>query len=254
MNIFLTNDDGYLSYGILGLAEKLSEKHNVTVVAPHNPQSGAGHALTMHKPLRIKHFSDLSEKHQIAVYSCSGKPADCAKIGIDKVIKEKPDLVLSGINLGANLGTDVIYSGTVSGALEAAMMGYRAMAVSLDNYEGQHMDTAIRFIAEFIEKYPIDTMVKDYILNINVPAVAFEDIKGIKVASLGEVRYENDITVGIDPFGNDYYWIGGRKLLPLPGDKDVNFIKEGFVTVTPVSFMMGAEECIKLVEKKIERL
>ena len=254
MNIFITNDDGYLSYGILGLAEVLAKKHRVTIVAPHNPQSGAGHALTMHKPLRIKYFPELSEKHHTKVYSCSGKPADCAKIGIDEVIKQKPDLVLSGINLGANLGTDVIYSGTVSGALEAAMMGYRAMAVSLDDYEGKHMDTAIRFIAEFIEKYPIDTMVKDYILNINIPAVPYEDLKGIKVASLGEVKYENDITKGVDPFGNDYYWIGGRKLIPTPGEKDVNFIKQGYVTVTPVSFMMGAEECIRLVEKKIERL
>ncbi len=254
MNIFITNDDGYLSEGILGLAEKLAEKHTVTVVAPHNPQSGAGHALTMHKPLRIKHFKDLSEKHKAKVFSCSGKPADCAKIGIEEVIQGKPDLVLSGINIGANLGTDVVYSGTVSGALEAAMMGYRAMAVSLDGNDLTYMDTAIRFISEFIEKYPISTMVKNYILNINIPALPFDELKGIKVASLGEVRYENDITRGVDPFGNEYFWIGGHKLLPEPGNKDVNYIKEGFVTVTPVSYMMGAEECIQLVEKKIERL
>ena len=134
MNILLVNDDGYFSQGILPFARALSAKHKVTIVAPHKPQSAAGHAITMHKPLRVKRFEELGEEYGCDIYSCSGKPADCVILGIFEVLEERPDLVISGINFGANLGTDVIYSGTVSGALEAAMMGYPAIAVSLHSF------------------------------------------------------------------------------------------------------------------------
>jgi len=252
MRIFLTNDDGYLSYGILGLAEKLSKKHDVTVVAPHNPQSAAGHALTLHKPLWIKHFDDLTKKHGAEIFSCSGKPADCTTLGVDEVLKERPDLVISGINIGGNLGTDIIYSGTVSGALEAAMKGYKAIAVSLNSFELDNMDTAIQFIDEFVDYYPVETIGKEHILNINVPNLPYSELKGIKVVEQGITSYSDTVTKGKDPFGNDFYWIGGKKEKAEEGMRDVNAIDMGYVTLTPITYMMTDKTGLKEIEENIK--
>ena len=254
MNIFLVNDDGYFSQGILSLAKALAKKHSVTVVAPHKPQSAAGHALTMHKPLRVKYFEALSREYGAEIYSCSGKPADCVILGIFEVLKERPDLVISGINFGANLGTDVIYSGTVSGALEAAMIGHHAIAASLNSFDPAFMDTAVRFLTDFVERYPVQAIGPEYALNINVPAVPYDDIQGIKVATQGVITYADIVTKRTDPFGMDYYWIGGTKAEIPKGNDDANLIEKGFVTVTPVSYMMTAKDQMKTVEDAIDSL
>jgi len=238
MNIFLSNDDGYFSEGILLLAKELSKDHQVTIVAPNKPQSAAGHALTMHKPLRVKYYPDLSEQYGAEVYSCSGKPADCVTIGIIEIMKERPDLVISGINNGANLATDIVYSGTVSAAMEAAMMGYKSIAASINEFNPKHMDTAVQVIAKVVKQYPIDQMDNNFVLNVNVPDIPGEKIKGIRVAPQGKIVYNDIVTKGNDPFGNDFYWIGGTKPTISEPGCDADMVKQGYVTVTPLTFMM----------------
>jgi len=250
----MTNDDGYDSPLLLGLAKALSKKHNITIVAPSNPQSGASHSLTMHKPLRIKFYDHLSKQTGVNVYSCSGKPADCVKLGVDEVIDFKPDLVISGINIGGNLGTDVLYSGTVAAALEGAFMGIKSIATSLDSFKLDNMDTAIRYISEFVEKYPIDTIKDNNILNLNVPNVPYENIKGIKVADLGIVEYSDIVTKSIDPFGREFYWIGGTLLQPKEGQKDSNLIKQGYATLTPITFFISDKESFDQTQKNLEEI
>lgn len=255
MNIFLTNDDGYFSDGILSLARALSNNHRVTIVAPHKPQSAAAHALTMHKPLRIKYFQEISRECGAEVYSCSGKPADCVTIGILEVMKDnKPDLVISGINNGGNLATDVAYSGTVSGALEAAMMGYTAIAASVNSYEPKHMDTGVRVVSRLVAQYPFENMDNSYVLNVNIPDIAYDEIKGMTVVKQGKIRYHDIVTKGMDPFGNVFYWIGGTN--PTVGDMDCDagMIKNGYVTITPLTYMVTATDKMTLVEAAIKEM
>ena len=254
MNIFMTNDDGFDSPLLLGLAKTLSKNHSITIVAPSNPQSGASHSLTMHKPLRVKYCEELSKKTNTKIYSCSGKPADCVKLGLDEIVEYKPDLVISGINSGGNLGTDVLYSGTVQAALEGAFMGIKSIATSYDSFEYDHMDSAIRYIAEFIEKYPLDTIKENNILNLNVPNCAYEDIKGIKVADLGTVVYSDIVTKSKDPFGRDFYWIGGTLQKPTTGQKDSNYIKQGYATLTPITYIISDKDSFEQTRQNVEKI
>jgi 5'-nucleotidase len=254
MNIFMTNDDGYDSPMLLGLAKVLAPKHDITIVAPHNPQSGAGHSLTMHKPLRIKYFEDLSNDTGAKVYSCSGKPADCVKLGLDAIADKTPDLLISGINIGGNLGTDVLYSGTVAAALEGAFMGITSLATSLDSFELDHMDTAIKYVAEFIEKYPLDTIKKNTILNLNVPNIAYADIKGLKVVDLGIVKYTDIIAKGVDQWGRDFYWIGGQQLKQSAEKTDAYLVKQGYATLTPLTFIISDKTSMDDVTKTVESI
>ena len=254
MKIFMTNDDGFDSPLLLGLAKALSNKHEITIVAPQNPQSGAGHSLTMHKPLRMKHYADLSKSTGAVIYSCSGKPADCVKLGLEEIMDSSPDLLVSGINSGGNLGTDVLYSGTVAAALEGAFSGIKSIATSLDSFKLDNMKSAIRYISEFIEKYPINTIKKNTILNLNVPNVPYEDIRGIRVVDLGMVNYTDVVTKSIDPFGRDFYWIGGTLLEPAEGQKDSNLIKQGYATLTPITFIISDADSFADTQKNIEKI
>lgn len=239
MNILITNDDGINAAGIYKLAKAVKNIGNVYVVAPDSEKSAIGHAITMHHPLRVKKIS-FNDK-DINAYSVSGTPADCVKLGIEVILKDvNIDLVLSGINNGPNLGTDVVYSGTVSGAIEALIQNKPAMAISYNgkNITEEEYEKSGKFILEIINKFKNKLhLLKDSVLNINIPDIKNMDPKGVKIGKLGVRKYENAFEERIDPMGNKYYWMGG-KIREIPQDKnsDVALNEEGYISITPLHF------------------
>ncbi len=242
MRILITNDDGVTSDGILTLARRLSRDHEVCVVAPESERSAVGHAITIHFPIWVK---ELNICDYARVYSTTGTPADCVKLGIDELFKD-PDLVISGVNRGPNLGTDVIYSGTVSGALEGAMSGYPAIAVSSADYRNPNYESAAEFIAGFVEEFDFSALPPFTALNINVPAVPFEEIKGWKFTRQSRRRWADYFEARKDPFGRTYYWMMG-KVIEDDDDPDADYkaVREGYVSITPITVFLTNEEYLK---------
>ena len=238
MRILISNDDGIESPGLHALARALATNAEVTVVAPHRERSTAGHSLTLHKPLRI--FS-----HGNQVYSTSGTPADCIYLGIREVLKGPPDIIVSGINRGANLGTDVHYSGTVAAAREGALMNIPSYAISvvdlhqtLPDYPQEEIrfDMAAELAREIIESTAHVNFPAHTLLNVNIPNMDRDRIRGTQVTRQGFRFYANEVTRRRDPRDKDYYWIGGHYLRFEGGDSsDCHAINEGFVTVTPLT-------------------
>ncbi|MGE4233264.1 MAG: 5'/3'-nucleotidase SurE [Bacteriovoracia bacterium] len=236
MRILLSNDDGVFAHGLAALYERLKKIADVTVVAPLEEKSTTGHSLTIHKPLRIL-------KLENGFHGVSGSPADCIYLGIREVLKNKmPDLVVSGINRGANLGQDVYYSGTVSAAREACILGLRAVAISLDvNYKAKkpekelHFDTAAQCLVKLIKKNPLSKMPKHTLLNVNVPDVPMKKIKGFLPASQGFRYYSGSIIKRIDHRGKPYFWIGGQyKGFHNEIGTDCQIVADRYVSLTPV--------------------
>ncbi len=237
MKILVSNDDGIESPGIHKLADLLSALGEVTIVAPHRERSTAGHSLTLHKPVRII-------KHSERVFAATGTPADCIFLGVYEVLKGKPDMIVSGINAGANLGTDVHYSGTVAAAREGALMNIPSYAVSLVETKRNVGDErpafrydyaaemALKIVKETIDiKFPSHTL-----LNINVPNIAREEVKGIKIARQGFRYYEPNVTKGVDPRGKAYYWVGGPyKGFEAGNETDCHFVEEKYISVAPLT-------------------
>nr|WP_295610031.1 5'/3'-nucleotidase SurE [uncultured Terrisporobacter sp.] len=237
MNILITNDDGIYADGIIELAKSISKIANVYVVAPESQRSATGHAITIHSPIMV-HKIDMGEN--IKSYAISGTPADCVKVGIEGLFKDvNIDLVLSGINNGSNLGTDVIYSGTVSAALEGFILNKPSIAISYDevNVKREIYKDASKYVVNLIEniKDKLD-LLNDCILNVNIPNTK---IKGSKITKLGQRNYDNAMVEKINPFGQKYYWIGG-KLMELDQDKDSDIacVKDGYISITPINIEM----------------
>lgn len=238
MKILISNDDGFESPGILELAKALRAVGEVTVVAPHRERSTSGHSLTLHKPLRIFEI----EK---GVYATTGTPADCIYLGIREILKEKPDLIVSGINRGANLGTDVHYSGTVAAAREGALLNIRSFAFSMVDlrqilpeapYEPFRFPQAATIAAETVKRVIDQPFPPHTFLNVNIPNIPAESIKGIRVARQGFRYYSNEVTRRQDPRGKDYYWLGGAyKGFEEAESSDCHAVNEGFVSVTPIT-------------------
>ncbi|MDI1471341.1 5'/3'-nucleotidase SurE [Thermodesulfovibrio sp. 1176] len=226
--ILVTNDDGFFSKGIQTLAEILQELGEVYIVAPDRDRSAVSHALTMHRPLRV----DLIKEK---CFSVNGTPTDCVVVGVKKLLPREPDLLVSGINKGANLGEDVTYSGTVSAAIEGTILGVPSFAISLVGERPFRYETASYFalrIAKFIleKKLPTDTL-----LNVNVPNKALQEINGIKVTKQGKRSYENSIHEIYSPWGEKQYWIGGGIVSWQKMDgTDIQAIMENYVSVTPL--------------------
>lgn len=245
MKILLTNDDGIMAEGIQKLAIELSKISDVTVVAPDREQSASGHSITLHSPLRIDEIK-IGEK--IDAYMVSGTPSDCVKIALESILDEKPDLVVSGINNGPNLGTDVIYSGTVSAAIEGAIHNIKSIALSMAgikdkiNYEG-----AIHYSCKLINKI-LDF--KDGILfNINIPSIEHNEIQGITITELGIRKYQNNYIKRQDPMGKSYYWLSGE-LMEI-GNKetsDIKAIEQNKISITPLHFDLTDYEIIKKIK------
>jgi 5'-nucleotidase len=236
--ILITNDDGISAPGIRNLVEAVKGLGKVVVVAPDKPQSGMGHAITIGNPLRLHPMHHLFEG--VDAWQCSGTPVDCVKLAVDKVLRRKPDLCLSGINHGSNHSINVIYSGTMSAAVEAAIESIPSVGFSLLDYSVEaDFDAArkyVRIIVEQILHHPLD---KHLILNVNFPAVPDSLIKGIKICRQAYAKYEEDFIERNDPTGKKYYWLTGKFVNFDKGrDTDVWALEHNYVSVVPVQFDM----------------
>ncbi len=235
MKVLLTNDDGIYAKGLRALINKLSADHEVYVVAPAHEQSAKSHSITMHHPIMVNEI-DLYENVE-AAYAIGGTPADCVKIAIEELLKITPDLVISGINDGPNLGNDIIYSGTVAAAVEGSFYNVNSIAVSLNGRRNSEFDVAADFIAEHLEGFASMELPLDTAININVPNCSAEEIKGTKVTSIGVRKYANTFEHRHTPRGEAYYWLAGEPMeAQQNGDSDIKAVREGYVSVTPIRF------------------
>jgi 5'-nucleotidase len=238
MRILISNDDGINAKGIRTLAECLAFEHDVFVIAPDRERSAAGHALTLNDPLRVEEVDmgiDVARS-----WATSGTPGDCIKIGISAILEEQPDLIISGINHGPNLATDVLYSGTVNAAMEGAVLGYPSIAISLASSANHHNADFIyasHFILRFIPKIKNINFPKKTILNINVPSVAADDISGIQITKLGTKMFTDAYEKRIDPRGRTYYWLAGEIIDNAEEeDTDITAIRNNRISITPITF------------------
>lgn len=252
MRILLANDDGIQSPGIQTLANRLAIEHEVYVVAPDRERSAAGHSLTLHHPLRVEEVQIGFDK-SIKAWTTNGTPGDCVKLALNASILDKqPDMLISGINNGPNLGADILYSGTVSAAMEGAVLGYPSIAVSLcdHSYESPNYYPAADFIAKFVPKIAQINFPTKAILNINVPSVNGTGITGIQITKLGTRMYTDKYEKRIDPRGKVYYWLAGE-LIDNEEDEasDVAAIKNNKISITPITFEMTHTSIIPDLEQ-----
>ena len=235
--ILITNDDGVTAPGIMNLVEAVKDLGKVVVVAPDKPQSGMGHAITIGQPLRLHKANVFGD---IEAYSCTGTPVDCVKLAVDKILHRKPDLCLSGINHGANHSINVIYSGTMSAAVEAAIESIPSAGFSLLDYSIEADFTGARkYVRMVVEKMLATKMEKHTVLNVNIPALPAEALKGFKLCRQAYAKYEEDFMERQDPHGRKYYWLTGEFVNFDNGkDTDVWALANGYVSIVPVQFDM----------------
>lgn len=233
--ILITNDDGVTAPGIQNLVEAVKDLGHIVVVAPDKPQSGMGHAITIGQPLRLHKIHSLGD---VETWSCTGTPVDCVKLAVDKVLHRKPDLCLSGINHGANHSINVIYSGTMSAAVEAAIESIPSAGFSLLDYRIDADFTGARkFVRIIVEKMLASRLDKHTVLNVNIPSVAPELLKGYKICRQAYAKYEEDFIERNDPHGRHYYWLTGEFVNFDKGkDTDVWALANNYVSVVPVQF------------------
>lgn len=247
MNILITNDDGIRADGIIELAKEMSNIANVYVVAPESQRSATGHAITIHSPIMV---NEEFIADNIKAYSISGTPADCVKLGIEGILKDiHIDLVLSGINNGPNLGTDVIYSGTASAAIEGLVQNKPSIAISYNefNVTKETYREASKHVVKIVDsvKDKLDIL-EDCILNVNIPN---KEIKGTKVTVLGERKYENVMEERYSPYGKRYFWIGGKiKNIEQVENNDIDCVEEGYISITPVNIDMTNKNKVNYIK------
>jgi 5'-nucleotidase len=233
--ILITNDDGITSPGIRALVEAVKDLGKVVVVAPDKPQSGMGHAITIGHPLRLQPSNVFGE---IEAYSTSGTPVDCVKLAVDKILHRKPDICLSGVNHGANHSINVIYSGTMSAALEASIESIPSIGFSLLDFSIEADFTgSIRYARMIVDQILHKKLDKHLCLNVNIPAVPVNLIKGFRVCRQAYAKYEEDFDERSDPHGKKYYWLTGEFVNFDKGkDTDVWALKHNYVSIVPVQF------------------
>lgn len=229
MNILVSNDDGILAPGLNILAAACREVGKVTIVAPDREQSGTSHSLTLHRPLRASRTHD-------GAFQVDGTPTDCVLLAVGALMPERPDFVFSGINHGPNMGEDVLYSGTVSVAMEAVTLGVPGIAISFAGRDPEYMpsyhDILVRLVRRItsIEKFPAETL-----LSINLPRVHASEVKGIKVTRLGSRYFSSSLTRMKDPWGREVFWIGGGDVTWSGStDSDDAAVKDGYISITPL--------------------
>ena len=247
MHILVTNDDGVNAPGLLSLAQEMRCLGQVTVLAPDRNWSASGHVKTMHRPLRV-HEVELTDG--IHAFSSDGAPSDCVALALLGVVKEKVDLVVSGINPNANIGHDVTYSGTVTAAMEAVINGVKGLAVSLDSKPGQHGELdygpSARVAARVAAKVLANGLPARVLLSINVPHLQDAEFKGLMITRQGLRVYRDALDERKDPRGRAYYWIGGE--LPTGVDEagtDFGALQAGFVSITPLQLDLTAREALE---------
>lgn len=243
MRILISNDDGIDSLGIYTLAQKLKEIGDVTVVAPLKEQSAVGHAITMKVPLRVIRFY---KNNEFFGYAVDGTPADCVKMGIRNIMTEAPDIVVSGINHGSNTATNVIYSGTVSAAREAAIMDVPSIAISVTSHTAKHFDYAAEIAKKFAQLIAEKGLTKGTLLNINVPDKQKSEIKGILLTKQGRSRWDDIYEKREDPYGRDYFWLTGNLIdMDTESEMDQNAVRNDYVSVSPIQFDLTDFETYK---------
>lgn len=234
MRILLSNDDGVFAKGIQVMYEHLATCHDVTVIAPDRNCSGASNALSLHSPLRI-------QKMDNGFHAVNGTPSDCVHLGVNSFLEQDPELVISGINHGPNLGDDVVYSGTVAAATEGRYMGLPAIAVSLASKTGEHFATAAKVVLEIIEQLQAHPLPANQILNVNVPNVPWDELAGMQVTRQGRRHRAETMVKSQDPFGREIYWYGpvGDEQDAGPGT-DFYAVAQQYCSITPLSVDMTA--------------
>ena len=250
MKILVTNDDGIHSSGIYALWDVAKEFGDVTLVAPNTQKSAVGHGITIADPLYITEI-DLGNGFKGS--AVSGTPADCVKIGIKKIMLSTPDIVLSGINIGSNLGNNIIYSGTVAAAIEGALAGIPSIAFSIDSFNPNSFETSKDVVRKVINLILDNNPPIGTILNVNIPQCSLEDLKGYKITVQGKQYFDDNFDARIDPRGRKYYWMVGEMV-----DHDNNLdcdgiaIKNDYASITPINIEMSNIEYLHQLKKVVK--
>lgn len=250
--ILVANDDGIHSPGITALFRAMKELGDAYIIAPDRERSAVSHSLTLHKPLRVEKINEYA-------YSINGTPTDCIILGVNKLLPEKPALIVSGINKGGNLGDNITYSGTVSAAIEGTIMGIPSFAISLfieeEHASPLHFDTASDFAVK-IGRYILEkSLPHDTLLNINIPNLPQNAILGVKFTQQGKMVYSNSIKDIIDPKGKKHYWIGGSQSYIKHGDNtDIQAIHEGYISITPVNIDLTNYKALEFLKNALSFL
>ena len=247
--ILVTNDDGITSKGIAALVSVAKRFGEVVVVAPDSPQSGMGHAITIGKPLRLKRSTTFKD---IEAYECSGTPVDCVKLAVDKVIGGAPDICLSGINHGSNSSINVIYSGTMSAAMEAAIEGIPAVGFSYLDYSADADFTlGKKVVSEVLKNMFAGKLPMQALYNVNIPKINTKEYQGLKVCRQAKAKWEENFVERLDPHGNKYFWLTGKfKNNDRKQDTDEYALKHNFASVVPVQFDLTNYDLLKEIELK----
>lgn len=273
MNLLISNDDGIFALGVRTLANTLAEAgHQITVVCPDRERSATGHGLTLHDPIRAQRIESTFHL-SIEAWACSGTPSDCVKLALGALLERPPDMVLSGINHGSNLGTDVLYSGTVSAAMEGVIEGIPSIAFSLSSYSSQSFQPAADFARSLLNQLSQHPLPHLSLLNINVPAVPTAEIAGVIMTRQGVRRYFDIFEKRTDPRGKTYYWLAGEVLEEVSeteleqagmsglkaagGDvewfkktpTDVQMIRQNYITITPLQYNLTCALGLESLQK-----
>ena len=244
MRVLLTNDDGIHAPGLMALHQELNGDFDIDIVAPESEMSAVGHAITLAHPLRVQ---AVHKSGEFFGYCVSGTPADCVKIAVQELLKGSPDIILSGINLGANVGVNVLYSGTVSAATEGAFLGIGAAAISLCTRQDPDYRFAARFSRKIIRFIMENGIKEGTALNVNIPAVSAEKISGVSITRQGISRFRERYERRVDPRGKVYYWLSGETPVEEElADADAKALEENKITITPITYDLT---CLEEVER-----
>lgn len=240
--ILIVNDDGITAPGLANLIEAVADMGEIIVVAPDSPQSGMGHAVTIGNTLRLVKVN-LFEEMGIEAYQCSGTPVDCVKMAQDILLHRKPTICLSGINHGSNASINVIYSGTMSAAMEAAIDGIPAAGFSLQDFRWDADFSVAKKVVRTVAQQMLNThLPENFLVNVNIPKVSAADFKGIKVCRQASAQWKENFEKRVDPRGNDYYWMTGKFVNnDIGDDTDLENLKQGYASVVPVKFDLTDE-------------
>jgi 5'-nucleotidase len=248
MRILLTNDDGVYAAGLAALHAALNGDHELVVVAPETEQSAVGHAITLADPIRVRR---LGPRTGFDGWAVTGTPADCVKLAVSQLMAQRPDLVIGGINRGANVGVNLLYSGTVSSATEAAILGIPGIAVSLNTHATADYSFAAKFTAHLVSRLPKLPPMAQATLNVNVPALPEDQIKGVLYTRQSQARLVESFIQRQDPRGQTYYWQAGETMGRDGGpDTDYDALEEGYVTITPVRHDLTHSEALDMLKKQ----
>ncbi|MDX2096923.1 MAG: 5'/3'-nucleotidase SurE [Leptolyngbyaceae cyanobacterium bins.59] len=259
MKLLISNDDGIFAQGIRSLANAFAEAgYDVTVVCPDQERSATGHGLTLHHPIRAEAIDTIFHP-SVKAWACSGTPSDCIKLALGALLSSPPDFVLSGINHGSNLGTDVLYSGTVSAAMEGVIEGIPGIAFSLASYTYREFEPTVTFAKTLIAQLSQSPLAVPMLLNVNVPAVKQEEIAGVAVTRQGVRRYFDVFQKRLDPRGKSYYWLAGELLEEITGEtgiewldqvpSDVQAIRDNYITITPLQYDLTCPRGLKSLQE-----